>query len=372
MADSIGEFAAPRQKRVARDNHEYTAYEFDTTLVARKPGKATLGPAEVRFDVLASASGPAAFFGGTEARSVTVRSEAISLTILSPPERGRPEGYSGTVGRFKITRDVVPAEVRQGDPVTLTTRIEGVGNIDSITCPSVALPGVRSYPPRARATASRLTCEQVLVPDVAADVEIPEAGVVAFDPRSERYQTLRSAPVRVKVEATVVGEAAAATPAPATPSVEKADRPAEGRSPVAPVLAAAGVLLLAALAWLARRRNGGTRLAEAPAPGPNPTAASWLAEAERASAANDPARFHTAAYRALQGHLGTRYGLPASGITEAIVTRVMRPAGAEEHLLEACAQLFATSNRARYAPGGAEGADMAETLRLLRSLVRSA
>lgn len=368
-AGSLAEFAAPRERRVTHDGREYVAYEFATVFIPRQAGAAVVGPAEVRFDLLAAATGPAAFFGGTETRPVTVLSAPVIATVLSPPERGRPPGYTGTVGRLAMTRDVVPTEIRSGDAVTVTTRIEGVGNLDTLACPSVTLPGVRSYPPRIQATARRLTCEQVLVPETAADLEIPAASVAAFDPQAAQYRTLRAAPVRVTVVAAARNEVAVAAPDATALPEPKPGSPRTEAPTAIPWLVAGGMLLLTVVVLVARRRTAEERGNRAPAPAPVTIVTDWLAEAERAQAAAAPADFHTAAYRALQGHLGRRYGIPAGGLTGDVVDREVRPVAADPSLPDACAQLFAVLDRARY--GGAETgpADREDTLRLLRRVV---
>ena len=378
LADSVGDFAGPRTRTVLRDGRETVAHEFDATLAVRRAGTAELGPAELRLDLIAPAGGSAAFFGGTEARPVTVRSESVRLNVLPPPERGRPVGFTGTVGRFTLTRNVVPTDVSPGNPVTVTTRIRGVGNLDSASCAAIDLPGVRGHPVRALPAPRELTCEQVLVPEAEADVEIPGASFAYFDPQAAQYRTLRSPPVALKVVREAVAPIAAvpsASTAP-MPPVADADRTAEERplGMIAGVTAAA--LLVAALAVIAWRRRDRkqalTSIASAAAPSRAPTVADLFAEAERARAANDPTAFHTATFRALQGHLGGRYGVPAQGITEDFVCRVMRPAGADESVLDGCTELFAVANHARYSPSipsGAAAIDLTQTLDLLHRVI---
>jgi len=123
---------------------------------------------------------------------VTLRSQPVHFSILPLPTRGRPAGYSGAVGHFTLSRQATPSVIHSGDPVTVTTRIEGVGNIDSFPCQSILLSGVHSYPPRARRGGDRLACEQVLLPKSATVLVIPEARISFFDPEAARYRTATS------------------------------------------------------------------------------------------------------------------------------------------------------------------------------------
>ncbi len=373
------DYAPPRQTRTTRDDREYAAYEFSTTLTANRSGDIELGPAELQCDLLTPGSGAAAFFGDSEPRPVTVRSQPVRFTILPLPAKGKPAGFSGAVGHFTLAREVSPTLIQSGDPVTLTTRIEGAGNIDSFSCPALSLPDVRAYPPVARYTESSLVCEQVLVPEGTTAVELPALSISYFDPRRERYQTLTSQAIQLQVAAPLPPASAAPTSAVASVAAaapETSDPAPASAAPLAgvgPAVVAAVLVLLVLIVFIvliihrAMRRSSHPR--QPPPVAPEAAArsvADWLAEAERGLSANDPAAFHTAIFRALQGHLADRHGVPAAAITEEIVTRVLRPAGVDGHRLEAYAALFAICNHSRYAPGATAERPMAETLRRAR------
>ena len=157
---------------------------------------------------------------------------------------------------------------------------------------------------------------------------------------------------------------------------ETSDPPPVSAAPWTPLAAvaaaiAAAVLLLIVVIQRARRRSGHSHqpppVASAAA---GPSVADWLAEAERGLAANDPAAFHTAVFRALQGHLAARHGVHPAAITEEIVARVLRPAGVDDRRLEAYAVLFAICNHSRYSPGATAAQPMPETLRRAREALR--
>ena len=85
--------------------------------------------------------------------------------------------------------------------------------------------------------------------------------------------------------------------------------------------------------------------------------------------AEDPERFHRAAFRALQGHLGASIGLAPGGITGDIVDLVLRDVGMEEPLLGQCKTLFDVCDRERYAPRADRKGGLDETYRLLQEVV---
>lgn len=358
----VSEFAPPRQKTLEREGHQYSAHEFAATLTPLGSGRLRIGPAELVCDVLEPAAGAAAYFGGSEARTVRLESAAVDLRVLPLPVEGRPAGFSGAVGRFAMTRQVAPGAVRSGDPLTVTTRIEGEGRLDALSCPSIELPGVRAYPPRAQRSTRGLTCEQVLVPSAPGTLTLPAAAISFFDPRTGRYHKAKTEPIALAVAGHPV-QAAAGTQAPPPQPATTAGVPR-----IALVLAA-GILGFGLLLALALRGRAGGETGALPAPVADAPHTDWLAEARQALAAQDPVRFHTAVFRAMQAHLAARCGLTAASITGEVVNRMLRPRGIEEGLLEACAALFQVCDRARYSRAGQGQADMRDTYRLLERVL---
>lgn len=364
------DFGPPRQTSVTRNGQEYAAYEFVTILYPRQTGEIDLGPAELRYDLLSPAGGADAFFGGREPRSVVARSEPVRFTVRPLPTRGRPPDFTGAIGRFAISRSVAPTVFQSGEPITVTTRIQGVGNLDSLSCPSISLVAVQSYPPSAQRTGSRLSCEQVLVPEATVTgIEIPGASISFFDTRREHYQTVGTKPISFAV-------AAAAKPAGITSLPPIRDLPLDqSESSVAarPVLYMAGVLALllvvAIIPAIRRKRARGSQPAAA-ALAAGPLLGIQVAEAQQALAANDAAGFYTAVFRALQTHLGARHSLHAAAITGDVVSKVLRPAGVDAGKMAAYTELFSTCDRARYGRlRGVENGKMTEMLCLLREVI---
>ena len=297
----IGEFAPPHQDTLQRQGQDYRSHAFAATLLPLKPGRHTLGPAELDCDRLDPDTGAAAYFGASEPRSVTLHSETTTITVLPLPAQGRPADFSGAVGRYRLSRQAAPLQVAPGDPVLLTTHIQGsASGMAALTCPEFAQAGMRAYPPRTVRTSERLLCEQVLVPQIGGRLEIPAYRFSYFDPLSERYHTLNSPALSLQVSA------------PATP-------PAPVSAPVAAVTPSGGlpgwriwmgVLMMAALAWhFLRRRN----IPEQPVDNRE----SARAALRRAEAAEDPTICYEAAFRCAQILAAAPAHQPAPGISAA-------------------------------------------------------
>lgn len=355
----VGEFSPPRQRTMVRDGRELVAHEFTATLEPTRVGEIQLGPVELLCDLPGPAAGSGAYFGDSEPRTTTLRSNSPKLSVLPLPARGRPADFTGAVGHFSVARQVVPTTIRAGDPITVTTRIDGVGNIDSYVCQPIPLPEIRSYPTSEKRSANRLTCEQILLPTVA--VEIPGAAISFFDPRGGRYLTRRVEPVKVDV----LAEPSAAP----LPALEAAAQPVDSREFGRGGLigAAAVTTLIAALLGfflLGRRRTIGKARVDVVAPAP--AVENWLVEAERALAVSDAQRFHLAAFRIAQ-HLAARPGRPSAGISR-VASGPGEGGGGHcmTSLSRRMAEIFEQCDAVRFGRSLPDQDDMQAMLRVLR------
>jgi hypothetical protein len=358
----LGEFGLPVQQSGVRDGVEFNSYQFRATLTPQKSGTLQLDPAQLDCELLAPAAGPAAFFGGTEAKRMTLRSAALPLTVLPLPREGRPAGFSGAVGRFTLTRVARPAVLQAGDPVTVRTIIRGSGNLGAFSCNAIAAPGLTSFAPRRELSANALACEQVVIPETANVREVPAVGISFFDPGKERYRTATCAALPLRVSAPVAPAAPARPPLPraepASPPKRLALMPGSG-------YLAAGLLLAAALGGtllkLPVRRRRDPRAASDAAPPPN--FRELLSQAQAAEDAGDAATLYRTIFRALQAGLGNRLQLPAAGLTASFC-----PDALPEPLLQDAGQLFCQCDRVRYGKHSPSSAEMRADLQKMQAM----
>lgn len=146
-------------------------------------------------------------FGRTQ-QSVDLNTEAVELSVRRLPQP-QPEGFTGAVGRFEISRRLVPNDVTIGEPLELVTTIEGRGNIPLINAPTFEVTeAFERFQPQEMTNINRVgdliagnkTFTDVLIGRQAGAKEIP-AGVFSwFDPQTGRYVTrsLASIPVTIR------------------------------------------------------------------------------------------------------------------------------------------------------------------------------
>jgi len=264
-------------------------FGFSGTVTPDKAGTFLIGPARLDCEVMETAQGSSAFFGGVEPRTVSLVSEPVSLTVLPLPAAGRPDAFSGAVGSFTLNVVARPDSASVGDPLTITAVIVGPGTLSSAACPSLAGAGFRSYPVRASQTNGQLRCEQVLVPDRPGPV--PPVVWSYFDPQHRAYRTLTaSVPIRVSPPQRSAAELPDASPK-APPA-----RPLTRSGPATAWFILVPLLLLIPLSILFWRK----RRAVPPASCQPADPAFLLKEVEQASAAGDVEKFYSCLFVLLQ------------------------------------------------------------------------
>lgn len=170
-----------------------------------------------------------------EPTKIPLKSEPIALDIKPLPSNS-PASFSGAVGHFAMTVEAKPKSVQIGDPITLTSTISGRGNFDRMNAPGLEDEhGWHKYPPSAKfkqdddvGLSGAKTFETVVSPNEKKS-SIPPLSFSYFDPLKEEYVTLRSDPIPIQVEGSMI---AAAQPAIGTPARQSgATAPATAKPP---------------------------------------------------------------------------------------------------------------------------------------------
>lgn len=144
-------------------------------------------------------------------RKVVVPSNSMSLRISDLPEEGRPAGFAGHVGEYRIEAAASPTEVNVGDPITLTLSLTGPDYLKYIQLPPLSRqPGLNKdfKIPKERASAEVSGKSKVFTQTIRAlrsDVkEIPPIELAYFDTAAKAYGVARTQPVPLIVKETRV------------------------------------------------------------------------------------------------------------------------------------------------------------------------
>ena len=338
----------------------YRVVEVQTVLFASVVGACNIEPA-----VLEVSTGTSGTPGLLESGAV-----AVEVRPLPVPE---PEGFTGAVGSFEVSASADTTGSRLNEPVLLTFRISGEGNIEALPEPDwpqfigwrvIESPvSVESRVVAGQITGSR-AYEIVLMPEQAGGLTIPEIRYSYFDPALERYVELASAPIAVSI-----GDAAGAPAVPSLPAVADAEEEVPEVRPIKAVpsslrqrgtelaestgywvaWAVPALVIVGAVAWRRRLASQEAARAEVLRNSALPDSRAGLSRA--VASGSDP---RLAGYEALLSYLSARLETQVGGMTREALLRRLRQAGVSTDLEERVAEILIAGESARYTPSAAD------------------
>ena len=343
------------------------------------------------------------FFGGPPATPVNVAIPATNLAIRSIPAEGRPADFSGAVGQFNFTVDVRPRDLKVGEPITVSLRLQGRGNIAAALPPSYRDSDTfKAYDarqagdtPAPAAEEGAKTFEQVVIPRTENLKELPALQFSFFDPAAAQYRTVSAGPFPLTVHPSENGASSlmlqvpGATAGGGSSLVLGSDivylKPAPARwhngsfwtahKPLLLGLHVAAPLALAGLFLATRRRN---RLAADIALARRQKAPrSARANLQKAEAAWKESGASGAVFASLAAavsdYFGHRLNLPPGAVEAPLILAKLQAAQADENLLAKWREFFALSDQIRYASSADLSRDaLREWIGTVASLLRKA
>lgn len=207
------------------------------------------------------------FQGLGQTLTATLQSEPITIEVIPLPAEGRPSHFSGAVGTFSIISAADRTEVKAGEAVTVTVKIEGRGNLASVESLDVSWPNdvqlfdSKAKNKNAKAAIAEKIFEYIVIPKQAGSIVIPAIELSYFDPDKKEYLTERTQPIPISV---APGDGTSASPPPQKTEGLTSNRSAS-TMPTAPsfstsdlygliakaIRALAGLLAVLALIWIA-------------------------------------------------------------------------------------------------------------------------
>ena len=132
----------------------------------------------------------------------TLRTAPLTLTIQPLPEIGKPPQFTGAVGEYQISAQTARGKVAAGSALTLSIRISGRGNMQTVTAPKMPpLSGVIVNGPNRGegATPESHVYAYALLPARVGTLQIPAIEYVYFNPRRGTYETTQTTPIPITV-----------------------------------------------------------------------------------------------------------------------------------------------------------------------------
>lgn len=177
-----------------------------------------------------------------------VHGKARALTILPPPEEGRPIDFSGAIGSFTLSARASRTELTVGESLTLELEVAGSGDLSDALAPRLdGLAGLRVLGELVEREPTRLVARYDLSAEAPGKLTIPAQTYATFDTAPPAgYRTLTSAPLALHVTPASPTEAAPPT------GVNQDQAPLSARPRVLPWIL--GALAFVTLALLLARR----------------------------------------------------------------------------------------------------------------------
>lgn len=369
----VGQMQRPTQTRTQLRGVIYNVLVFRTVVTPIKSGNIKLGPATSDLVLL---FGPVDFFGRhTRGSPATLTAEAVDLLVHALPEQGKPESFTGAVGKYQVQFTAGPTNLAAGDPITVRTRISGSGNLDTLTLPEqTAWRDFKTYPATTKIETTDpmglegvKTFEQVISPVNGGVKELPGLVFSYFDPEAKRYQTVRQPPLRLNVAASAAAPSPtilADTNQPVADATVDSKELAHIKPHLGLIHSGDGYLLqkkwflaLQALAPILFgaafvRRKQKEHLAANPAlirkRAVIKTVDEGIVRLRELAGNNNREEFFLLLFKLLQEQIGERLDLPASGITEESIESLSK-LGLKDDARAELHKLFQAANQARYA-----------------------
>lgn len=320
---------------------------------------------------------------GLQSKLARRTANTLEIEVKPLPEAGKPAGYNGAVGDYRLSWSISDTAGRVNEPLTLSVELTGNGDIARTPDLSPPLPAEfelinsrseQSARLRDGAWGGRKRWEFIFIPNRAGDITLGPLEYPFFDPATGQYKLAAGEPIQLLIEPPAPAsraESAAALPAEAessewdiryikTPSAPLAlegspffHSPFFWAAMLIPVLA--NILIFAGTRLLRRGRGRGGDLRRRKALN---IAVKRLARAPGGKSASSEIS------AALIDYFADKLNLERGGLSMVEVRNTLVRRDLHQHpLVDEISAVFEACDAARYAPGGesrAAWSDLAE------------
>ncbi len=195
------------------NDRQYKIIERKYALFPTQTGELEIGRAMIRVTVPSKRQSRRGnnFFGGLfgNGEEVSIRSNIVKVKVKPLPTKGKPDDFTGTIGKFSIHASANKKVVEANQPVSVSIKISGRGNIKSIAEPK--MPELDDQFRIYRASTSENISksgsilggtklfEEVFIPKRPGDIEIPPIKYNYFDPSQKQYKYISTKAIKLKV-----------------------------------------------------------------------------------------------------------------------------------------------------------------------------
>lgn len=317
-----------------------------------------------------------AFFnGGSGYIEVKRNIVAPAIDIRVDPLPQKPADFSGGVGRFSISSQLLNNTVKAGAPVTLRVVVGGNGNLKLIKQPVVTFPkDFDKYDPKVtdktKLTTNGLEGNMVydflVVPRNHGNYTIPAVSLTYYDTSSNLYKTVKTAPLTIKVEpgdgkGTSVTDYSAVQQTDIKPIKQggydtiDTEKLFFGSTSFLLWLLLPFVLFVALVAIFHKKAVENADIVGKRGKRANKVATKRLKTAYKLLTAGKQNEFYDEVLRALWGYVGDKLNMPVEQLSRENISDQLAAHNINAEIIEKFISALDECEYERYAPGSAEG-----------------
>jgi len=202
-------------KNLVVENGKYKGEDYryvvlkKTVLYPQKSGKLTIEPLSLDV-VMEVPTGRRDFFGRPQlvATNKTISAGSRAIRVRDLPEAGKPDDFTGAVGKFTFTAKPTKIELKHGESLDLEVSVSGNGNLKLFTLPKPIVPSaLEMYDPVHSENVNtplsgmqgKIADKYTLIPQYKGNYPIKGLSFSYFDPNAGRYKTITSPEIMIKV-----------------------------------------------------------------------------------------------------------------------------------------------------------------------------
>ncbi len=356
-------------QRVTHAGRTYDMARLKT--VALSPisaGEVTVKPLAFNAVVMRSSGDLFDMFGAPQ--NVRVESKPVTIKVLPLPEEGRPPEFTGGVGRFSLAASLDRTATTGSEPVNLTLRVSGTGNVRLIEKPALApVAGLRILDPEVkdevRAAGDGLrgtkTFRYPIIPQADGRYVLAPVRIAYFDPQAKAYRTLSAGPFEFSATGSTrsdpLVEATGLKVLGSDIRYIKADAAALAVAPLAApwwpnlLYPVALALVGGAYGFRAHERRLRSDRGYARKLRSSRLVRARLRQAETLLKRRDEKGFHAALAQAVLGYVGDRHDLDTQAMTKEQLREGLEARGVEAGAVAAVVEVLEQCDYARFSPG---------------------
>jgi hypothetical protein len=345
-----------------------------TILYPQHSGDLVIDPLAMTF-VVRIADEMDQFFGSYKDVTDKVKSAPLTIHVKPLPVAGKPDGFSGAVGNFKINTQLDKKEVKANEPVNYTIKVSGSGNIKLLKAPVPDIPAdFEKYDPKVSDSlkteptgiSGSRSYGYLLIPRHQGDYTINPVKFSYFNPETGSYRTLTTPPFRMKVEKGTAQQNVTSFAGTDKQEVKLLDKDIRyiksdleltknndvfyGSVSYYLLLLAGPLLCIIAYYYRSRQRKYNSDQIRVKSRRAGKMAAKHLADAQKQLLANHKTAFYDAVFRGLYGYLGDKLNITAAELNKESIATALTARNIGQPLTGQLLDTLDLCEMARYSP----------------------